>query len=136
MTRFLIDENVNQKAIRGVPIRGKNFDILFPEQGSFKGAVDAAVHKLAVAEQRVLVSGEKDFGRFKFEPQDVPEGAIWLRPPRTSQRKIGELLAGLCRVLVDQFPADPYNFHHKIVEVFADRIVIHGPDGTTTNFQW
>jgi len=68
MTRFLIDENVNQRAIRMVPIQGKNFDILFPEQGSYKGAVDTAIVKRAIADSRVLVSQEKDFGKFQLEP--------------------------------------------------------------------
>lgn len=118
-----------------VPIQGKNFDILFPEQGSYKGAVDTAIVKRAIADSRVLVSQEKDFGKFQLEPEDVPNGAIWLRPVRISQRKIGDLLAGLCRVLTREFPVNPYDFRNKIIEVFPEQVVIRTSSGTVDNFQ-
>ncbi len=72
MSRFLIDENVNQRAIQSVPTESKGFDVLFPEQGSYKGADDTAVRKIAHAEQRVLVSQERDFGKVRLQPEDVP----------------------------------------------------------------
>jgi len=135
MSRFLIDEDVNQRAIRGVPATGKGFDILFPEQGSYKGADDTAIRKIANAERRVLVSQERDFGRFQLQPEDVPEGAIWLRPGRISQRSIRELLTGLCTVLLNEFPSTPYDFRGKIVEVYAHRVVIHASGGHSTSYR-
>jgi predicted nuclease of predicted toxin-antitoxin system len=135
MSRFLIDEDVNQRAIRSVPTGSKGFDILFPERGSYKGADDTAVRKIANAERRVLVSQERDFGRFRLLPEDMPDGAIWLRPGRISQRRITELLTGLCNVLLNEFPSNPYDFRGKIVEVYADRVVIHAPGGQSTSYQ-
>jgi predicted nuclease of predicted toxin-antitoxin system len=135
MTRFLIDENVNQRAIRNVPRAGKGFDVLFPEGGSYKTAEDEPVRKIANSQQRVLVSQERDFGQFHLRPEDVPCGAIWLRPQRTSQKKTGGLLQGLCRVLVSVFPSDPYNFRGKIVEVFPGRVVIHESAGRSSSYQ-
>jgi predicted nuclease of predicted toxin-antitoxin system len=134
MSKFLIDEDVNQRAIRSVPIDSKGFDVLFPEQGSYKGADDTAVSKIANAEQRVLVSVERDFGKFQLQPEDVPDGAIWLRPGRISQRRISELLTGLCNVLLNEFPSNPYDFRGKIVEVYADRVVIHALGGHSTSY--
>lgn len=134
MSRFLIDENVNQRAIRTVPTESKGFDVLFPEQGSYKGADDTAVLKIAAAQQRVLVSQERDFGKFQLEPRDTPHGALWFRPGRISQRKTAELLAGLCRFLLSESPSDPYNFRDKIVEVFADHVVIRALGGRSTSY--
>ncbi len=135
MSRFLIDENVNQRAIRSVPTSSKGFNVLYPEQGSYKGAEDAAVRKIASADQRVLVSQEKDFGKFQLQPEDLPAGAIWLRPGRISQRRISGLLAGLCRVLLSEFSNDPYDFRGKIVEVYVDRVVIYTAGGQSASYQ-
>lgn len=132
MTKFLIDENVNQLAIRTVPTDGKGFDVLFPEEGQYKGAVDTAVLKIARTDQRVLVSQERDFGKFHLEPHELPAGAIWLRPLMISQRNVGELLAFLCRVLVRDFPTNPYDFGGKIIEVFPDQILVRSSDGTVS----
>ncbi|SRR6266567_7432751 len=134
MTRFLIDANVDQRAIRNVPTEGKGFDVLLPEKGSYKDADDVAVLKIANSQQRVLVSSEKDFGRFQLRPEDVPYGALWLRPPRNSQRKVRKLLAGLCRVLIETFPSDPYNFHGRIVEVSTSHVVIRESGDRTMSY--
>ena len=134
MTKFLIDENVNQEGIRGVPAQDKGFDVLYPKVGGYIGAADSAVKKLADSQGRVLVSTEKDFGEFHLKPEDVPHGAIWLRPARTSKGKIDGLLAGLCRTLVQNFPSNPYDFTEKIVEVFPDRIEVRRPGGSTTPY--
>jgi predicted nuclease of predicted toxin-antitoxin system len=134
MTKFLIDENVNQKGIRAVPVEGKGFDVAYPETNGYKGSADTSVLKLANAQQRVLVSTEKDFGEFHLTPEDVPHGAIWLRPDRISRGQIGNLLAGLCRTLTQQFPTNPYDFAGKIVEVFGDRVEIRTSGGGLSSF--
>jgi hypothetical protein len=82
----------------------------------------------------VLVSVERDFGQFALEPEDMPDGGIWLRPQRISQKRIGELLAGLCAVLLENFPENPYDFHEKIVEVYVDRVEIRIPGGDRTSY--
>ena len=132
MSRFLIDENVNQVAVRSVPTEGKGFDVLYPQYGGYAGANDTAILELAEVEQRVLVSQEKDFGKFGLEPEDIPHGAIWLRPGRLSQTQVEKLWAGLCKVLVENFPLDPYNFSGKIVEVHQDRVVIRTAAGSNS----
>ena len=134
MSKFLIDEDVNQRAIRSIPADRKGLDFKFPEQGSYKGAVDATVRKIAIAEERTLVSQERDFGKYQLRPEDLPHGAVWLRPVRISQRKVGDLLTGLCDVLQREFPENPYEFRGKILEVFPDRIVIHALGGITTPY--
>ena len=135
MTSFLIDENMNQKAVRTVPTQDKGFDILYPEQGEYKGASDKAVRELATAGRRVLVSVERDFGRFGLKPEDMPNGAIWIRPTRRiSQANVGVLFEGLCKVLVQNFSSDPYNFNGKILEVYPDRVDVRTVGGGVTSY--
>jgi|SRR5436309_3040971 len=135
MTKFLIDENMNQKAVRTVPIEGKGFDVLFPKQGGYKGASDKAVRDIATADHRVLVSVEKDFGQFGLKPGDMPDGAIWLRPKgRISQKNVGVLFEGLCKVLAQNFSSDPYNFKGKILEVYQDRVDVQMVGGGVTPY--
>jgi predicted nuclease of predicted toxin-antitoxin system len=133
MSRFLIDENVNQKAMRSVPIQDKGFDVLYPE-GRYKGAGDKAVRDLATADHRVLVSVEKDFGKFGLVPEEIPNGAIWIRPERISQKNIGVLLEGLCKVLSQNFSSDPYNFTGKILEVHKNRVDIRSAGGDVISY--
>jgi predicted nuclease of predicted toxin-antitoxin system len=132
MSRFLVDEDVNQKAVRSVPTESKGFDVRFPEAGGYKGADDKAVRDLATADRRTLISVEKDFGKFGLKPEDMPEGAIWLRPERISQKNVGVLFEGLCKVLVQNFPSDPYNFRGKILEVYPDRVDVRTVGGVTS----
>jgi predicted nuclease of predicted toxin-antitoxin system len=132
MIKFLVDACMNQKAVRSVPIQGKGFDIWFPEAGSYKSAVDSAIRKIAVEEDRVLVSVDKDFGINQLQPEDIPSGVIWFRLMRISQRRIGELIQSLCHVLTTECSSNPYDFRGKIVEVLPDRVVIHGLGGITT----
>lgn len=134
MSRFLIDENVNQENVRSLPARDKGLDIVYPKMGGYIGADDATVRRLADSQQRVLVSQERDFGQFGLKPENVPHGAIWLRPGRTSQRQTGELLAGLCRVLQQNFSSNPYDFAGKIVEVYPDHVDIRTAGGATSRY--
>jgi predicted nuclease of predicted toxin-antitoxin system len=133
MKKFLIDENVNQKPVKRVPARDKGFDIVYPESGGYKGELDPRVRELANSQERVLVSTEKDFGEFHLQPEDVPHGVIWLRPTRTSQQQVGELLTGLCQVLDRDFSSNPYDFAGKIVEVYQDRVEIRTAGGVSSH---
>jgi predicted nuclease of predicted toxin-antitoxin system len=135
MTKFLADEDVNQRAVRTVPTQDKGFDVLFPEQGGYKGASDKAVRDLATAEERVLVSVERDFGQFGLKPEEMPDGAIWIRPAgRISQKNVGALFEGLCKVLLKNFSSDPYNFKGKILEVFPDRVIVRTVAGGLSSY--
>jgi predicted nuclease of predicted toxin-antitoxin system len=115
-TKFLVDENVNQKVIRKIPAKEKDFDIVFPEDRTFKGAKDRPVRQLASAEARVLVTCDKDFSQHRLSPPDVPFGVIWLRPKRSGPR-LEKLIDRFCRCLQANFSAAPYEFSGRIVEV-------------------
>ena len=142
MTKFLLDENVNQKVVKAIPAQEKGFDILYPEQGTYKGARDPSVRKLAKNQNRVLVTCDKDFKQYQVTPDQVPNGVLLIRPPKVSQKQVKELLERFCRFLQQTFPEDPYNFDGKIIEVDENRIDIQGaqedasyplPPGPTSN---
>ena len=133
MTRFLVDEDVNQKAVRIIPAREKGFDILYPEQG-FKGSGDTPVREIAISDGRVLVTCDRDFARYQLTPGQVPKGVIWIRPsPRISQKRVGELIAKFCEFTLRTFPDNPYDFDAKILEVSDSGVVIHTATGVNTH---
>jgi predicted nuclease of predicted toxin-antitoxin system len=133
-TRFLVDANVNQKALRTIPAEKKGFDFLYPEAGSFKQDHDTAVRKRATLEQRVLVTNDKDFSRFNLTPQQIPHGVVWLRPARGDQRGVATLIKKFCAFLQEKFPDSPYEFDGRMVEVHEDGVVITDRRGSTTNY--
>ena len=129
MSRFLVDEDVNQKAVKAIPADQKGCDILFPEAGTFKGSTDIVFRKLAAAQDRVLVTGDRDFSQYNLVPSQVPSGVLWLRPRRAGQKAIGELLSSFCKFLLDTFPNNPYDFRSKIIEIRETEITIYDHGG-------
>jgi hypothetical protein len=134
MKKFLIDEDVNQKAIRAIPAQQKGFDILYPEAGEFKGNPDPLVRKRTAQECRVLVTCDRDFAR-PNAPQDLlRNGVLWIRPPRISQRLVAELLRKFCEFLQRTFPLDPYDFSGKMFEIHESGVQITTQQGEVTNY--
>ncbi|HEY3767239.1 MAG TPA: DUF5615 family PIN-like protein [Candidatus Angelobacter sp.] len=130
--KFLIDENVNQKVVRAIPAARKGFDVLYPEAGGYKGLLDAEVRKQSLQEGRTLVTCDRDFSITNISIDQVPNGVLWIRPsPRNSQKRVGDLLQMLCEFLLQTFPADPYDFHGKIFEVYETGVKITTREGQT-----
>jgi predicted nuclease of predicted toxin-antitoxin system len=127
MTRFLVDANVNQKAIRKIPVEEKGFEILYPETGSYKSAVDSFVFDKAVAEERVLVTCDADFDRYQTDTERLRFGVIHINRGRY-QKTVGELLERFCAFLTQQFPADPYNFTGKFFTISPEHIEMRSGD--------
>lgn len=130
MTKFLIDEDVNQKAVRQVPAELKGFDVLFPE-GNFKGLPDASVRKLAAIQERVLVTCDREFSINGLQPKQYPHGVLWFRPPKHSQKRLHELIRRFCAFVVAQAPDSPYDFRGRIYEAHEDRVEISDAAGKT-----
>jgi predicted nuclease of predicted toxin-antitoxin system len=136
MTRYLVDENVNQKAVRRIPINAKGFDVLYPEAGGFKNETDAWVRRLANNQKRVLVTCDRDFSTSGIRLAQVPNGVLWLRPSRTGQRRIGDMFERFCKFLGDHYPASPYDFAGKLFEIYEDRVVIWTTDSAFTTYKY
>jgi predicted nuclease of predicted toxin-antitoxin system len=131
MTRFLIDEDVNQRVIRRIPAQQKGFDIIYPEGGGYKGFTDKQVRDRAIEKDGVLVTLDEDFAKFQLKPGDVPRGVLWIRGSheRVAERTVGTLLAKFCQFTASNFPDNPYDFEQKIIEVEKDRMQIHTVTG-------
>jgi predicted nuclease of predicted toxin-antitoxin system len=137
MRKFLIDEDVNQKAVRAIPAQQKGFDILYPEAGGFKGNPDPLVRKRTVQDDRVLVTCDRDFGRLNTPPDLLRNGVLWIRPsPRISQRRVSELLHKFCEFLQRTFPTDPYDFAGKMFEIHESGVQITTRHGGVTNYEF
>jgi predicted nuclease of predicted toxin-antitoxin system len=134
MKKFLIDEDVNQKAIKPIPAAQKGFDILYPETGGFKGAKDSVVRKRAVSQGRVLVTCDGEFATFAPPLDLLPNGVLWIRPPRISQRKVTELLRHLCEFVQRTFPGDPYDFAGRMFEIHEGGVKVTTERGETTDY--
>jgi len=134
MRKFLIDENVNQKAIRAIPAQQKGFDILYPESGGFKGDRDPLVRKRTVQEERVLVTCDRDFAPFGAPRDLLQSGVLWIRPPRISQRRVSDLLERFCEFLQKTFPTDPYNFSGKMFQIHEGGVQITTLEGQVTDY--
>lgn len=133
MTKFLVDENINQKALSHVPTEKKGFDVLYPEKGSYKGALDPSIWKIAAVEDRVIVTCDRDFAKFGLRPDQFPSGVLWLRPPRHAQKRMKELLSRFCAFLLRTYPEAPYDFRGRIYEVHEDRVLIVGSERVDTH---
>jgi predicted nuclease of predicted toxin-antitoxin system len=130
MTKFLIDENVNQRVIRSIPTAAKGFDVMYPEQMGSKGIVDSAVRKLAIHEGRILVTCDRDFSFVNLPAGHLGKGILWIRPsPRVSQKRVGDLVRRLCQLLTKTFPDNPYDFDGKLVEVHETGVKITPQNG-------
>ena len=136
MRKFLIDENVNQKAIKAIPAQQKGFDILYPEAGRFKGERDPFVQKRAVQEDRILVTCDRDFARFGAPRDLLRSGVLWIRPSRISQRRVPELLRKFCEFLQTTFASDPYNFAGKIFVIHERGVQITTREDEVTNYDF
>lgn len=77
--RLLLDENVSP--IVGDALRAAGHDVRMAAS-TCAGAPDDAVVALAVAEGRVLVTEDKDFGELAFQQGLRPAGLIRLALPR------------------------------------------------------
>lgn len=134
MKKFLIDEDVNQKAVRPIPTAQKGFDILYPESGGFKGATDSVVRKHAVSEGRVLVTCDREFATLALPLDQLRNGVLWIRPPRISQRRVTELLRQFCDFVQKTFPAEPYDFAGRMFEIHEGGVKITTERGETADY--
>jgi predicted nuclease of predicted toxin-antitoxin system len=86
--RILADENIPGTTVR--QLRDGRHDVLWIRQ-SFPGMADVDIMKLAVEEQRIIVTFDKDFGELAVTSKDQnPPGVILLRISKRSPSFIAE----------------------------------------------
>lgn len=74
--KFLADENIGYETIK--PLRKLGFDIKSILEIN-KGLVDLAVLSFANKENRILITGDKDFGELVYVNKLIHSGVILLR---------------------------------------------------------
>jgi predicted nuclease of predicted toxin-antitoxin system len=62
--RVIVNENITQSVIQG--LRDRGFDVLSVKE-SMRGADDTSILQRAEAEQRLVITQDKDFGELAFK---------------------------------------------------------------------
>jgi len=94
--RFLADECCDFAAVRA--LRSSGHDVLAVSEFQ-RSSVDKEVMELALAENRILLTEDKDFGWHVFAGRMDPPGVILIRFPASARR----LLAGAILKLVNEY---------------------------------
>lgn len=87
MIRFLADESCDFSIVTA--LRGNRYDVLAVIDRA-PGATDQQVIELALAEQRVLLTEDKDFGQLVFAANKAGGGVIFIRYPANLRKELQE----------------------------------------------
>ncbi len=90
--RFLADESCDFSVVRA--LRTAGYDVLAVCENAPR-AEDSQVIQLAVGEGRVLLTEDKDFGRFVYAHGQSPVGVILLRFPTSARKEISDSVVRL-----------------------------------------
>jgi predicted nuclease of predicted toxin-antitoxin system len=121
--RLKLDENFGPWAQEAFQQRGLDWPSVY-DQG-LRGAHDEAVLKAAVAEQRVLVTMDTDFGNVVAYPPEHTAGLVVLRVPGRASRT---LILTLIKAFLDAVYGHEIGGRLWIVE--PGRIRKHEPSGS------
>ena len=80
--RFLADESCDAAVVRA--LRAAGYDVNAIVESS-RGATDPLVLELALADRRVLITRDKDFGELVFAAGALTSGVLLIRYPPTAQ---------------------------------------------------
>ncbi|MGB4691851.1 MAG: DUF5615 family PIN-like protein [Atribacterales bacterium] len=83
--RFLADESCDFAVVRA--LRSKGFDVLAISEVC-PGVEDQQVIELAKEEERILLTEDKDFGRFAYFSGASEAGVVLLRFPARSRQEL------------------------------------------------
>ena len=92
--RFLADESCDFTVVRG--LRRAGFDVLCVSE-STPGAIDSEVIRIALREERILLTEDKDFGRLVYSHGQETLGVIFLRFPSFTRRQISRDVLNLVK---------------------------------------
>ena len=91
---FLADESCDFAVVRA--LRAAGFDVLCISESSPR-AEDSEVIRLAVREDRILLTEDKDFGRLVYSHGQETLGVIFLRFPTFARRQISRDVVNLVK---------------------------------------
>lgn len=83
--RFLADESCDASVVRALRAAGHDVKAIVD---TLRGATDAVVLELALAERRVLLTRDKDFGELVFAARAPASGVLLLRYPPSARSSL------------------------------------------------
>ena len=92
--RFLVDESCDFAAVRA--LRSDGHDVVAVSEFQQRSA-DQEVMQLALSENRILLTEDKDFGWLAFAAQVDSAGVILIRFPASARRLLAQALLKLVR---------------------------------------
>ena len=92
--RFLADESCDFAVVRA--LRRAGFDVLCISESTPR-AEDSEVIRLALREERILLTEDKDFGRLVYSHGQETLGVIFLRFPTFARRQISRDVVNLVK---------------------------------------
>ena len=92
--RFLADESCDFALVRS--LRSEGYDVVAVAEIS-PAISDRSVLELAIKQDRVLITEDKDFGEWVFAHKSATRGVLFFRYPSTVRSRIGEALLELVR---------------------------------------
>lgn len=94
MLRFLADESCDFAVVRA--LRSAGYDVLAVAEDA-RGATDERVIALALAERRILLTEDKDFGQLVFASAKATGGVIFIRFPANQRAKLAGRIVDLVK---------------------------------------
>lgn len=95
---LLTDENIDAQIV--VFLRSQNFDVRDVKEDGLVGSEDTGLLRLAVTENRVVVTHDSDFGTLALAAGEPYVGLIYLRPGHFKP----DFTVGTLRTLLKQNP--------------------------------
>jgi len=85
--KFLADESCDFVVVRA--LRSAGYDILAVSE-EFASASDLQILERAIAEDRIIITEDKDFGEWVFAHEEKVHGVILIRYPGNLRSKLGD----------------------------------------------
>ncbi len=102
--RFLADESCDFAVVRA--LRFAEYDVVAVSE-SFPSATDKEVLRIAVGENRVLITEDSDFGEWVFAHKEKMKGVLFIRFPGNVRSRLSETVMSLIKQhgieLIDNF---------------------------------
>jgi len=99
MIKFLVDESVGEKVAQF--IRSEGFDT-FSVMDGMRGASDVDIIRKAIAEDRIVVTNDRDFGELVFRFRFLPKGVLLLRLKDECAKNKVKIITSIIREHLDQ----------------------------------
>lgn len=90
--RYLADENIDPAVVESLR---KECDVASVAERGLFGRTDSEILSISLAEQRVVLTHDSDFGRLAIRRQEPIHGIVYLRPGHAGTRWVVEVVQTL-----------------------------------------